>query len=68
MLELDSLNCALDKLTLVEAAAGTGKTHNIQNIVVRLLVERELPVLMRKLSRSTRSGSMTRSWIRSRPG
>ena len=44
MRELDSLNCALDKLTLVEAAAGTGKTHNIQNIVVRLLVEQELAV------------------------
>ena len=44
MRELDSLNCALDKLNLVEAAAGTGKTHNIQNLVVRLLVERELAV------------------------
>ena len=44
MRELDSLNCALDKLNLVEAAAGTGKTHNIQNIVVRLLAERELAV------------------------
>ena len=44
MRELDSLNCALDGINLVEAAAGTGKTHNIQNIVVRLLIERALPI------------------------
>ena len=44
MRELDSFNCALDGVNLVEAAAGTGKTHNIQNIVVRLLIERDLAI------------------------
>ncbi len=42
--DLDSLNCPLDGLNLIAAAAGTGKTHNIQNLVLRLLLERGLPI------------------------
>ncbi|MBR7103660.1 MAG: exodeoxyribonuclease V subunit gamma, partial [Lentisphaeria bacterium] len=40
----DSLAVPLDGVNLVEAAAGTGKTYNIQNIVVRLLLEKDLPI------------------------
>ena len=40
MNELNSLSCELSGLNLIEAAAGTGKTYNIQNLVVRLLLDR----------------------------
>lgn len=42
--ELDSLNCPLRGLFLIEAAAGTGKTYNIQNLVVRAVLERDIPI------------------------
>lgn len=42
--ELDSITCPLDGVRMVEAAAGTGKTYNIQNLVLRLVLERDLPV------------------------
>lgn len=41
---LNSLTCPLDGANLIEAAAGTGKTYNIQNLTVRLILERNLPV------------------------
>ena len=42
--ELDSVNMPLDGAALIEAAAGTGKTYNIQNIVARLIVEKNFPI------------------------
>ncbi len=42
--EFDSLNCPLEKFNLVEAAAGTGKTYNIQNLFARLIIECGIPV------------------------
>lgn len=42
--ELQSLSCPLSGINLIEAAAGTGKTYNIQNLVVRLVLEREMPI------------------------
>ena len=42
--ELDSLTCPLNGFHLVEAAAGTGKTYNIQNLFARLVLERGIPV------------------------
>ena len=44
MNELNSLSCELSGLNLIEAAAGTGKTYNIQNLVVRLLLEKNIPI------------------------
>ncbi|MFU8779457.1 MAG: UvrD-helicase domain-containing protein [Kiritimatiellia bacterium] len=34
----------LDAATLVEASAGTGKTYNIQNVYLRLILQKALPV------------------------
>ena len=42
--ELDSITCPLEGVCMIEAAAGTGKTYNIQNLVLRLVLERDLPV------------------------
>lgn len=42
--ELDSVNMPLEGITLIEAAAGTGKTYNIQNIAARLIVEKKFPI------------------------
>ena len=39
-----SLDWPLDGINLVEAAAGTGKTYNIETLVLRLLLERALPI------------------------
>ena len=39
MNEFDSFRCPLNGLNLVEAGAGTGKTYNLQNLFVRLLLE-----------------------------
>ena len=39
-----SLDWPLDGINLVEAAAGTGKTYNIETLVLRLLLERQLPI------------------------
>ena len=38
--KLDSLTCPLQGRVVIEAAAGTGKTYNIQNLVARLLLEK----------------------------
>lgn len=40
----DSINTNLSGQNLVEASAGTGKTHSITNIFIRLLTEKEIPV------------------------
>ena len=41
---LDSLTVPLSGINLVEAAAGTGKTYNIQNLVARLILESSLSI------------------------
>ena len=41
---LNSVTVPLEGINLVEAAAGTGKTYNIQNIVTRLILEKSLPI------------------------
>jgi exodeoxyribonuclease V beta subunit len=41
---LDPLALPLEGTQLIEASAGTGKTYTITTIVLRLLLERELPV------------------------
>ena len=38
------LTYRLEGMNLIEAAAGTGKTYTIQNLVVRFLLERQLPI------------------------
>ena len=43
-IQLDSLTVPLTGINLVEAAAGTGKTHNIQNLVARMILERALNI------------------------
>lgn len=40
----DAFALPLDRLTVIEASAGTGKTHTITQLYVRLLLERELTV------------------------
>ncbi|MBE6380498.1 MAG: hypothetical protein E7047_06175 [Lentisphaerae bacterium] len=40
IMELDSINVPLSGMALIEAAAGTGKTHNIQSLAARLVVEK----------------------------
>jgi exodeoxyribonuclease V beta subunit len=42
--ELDVYSCPLDGIRLVEASAGTGKTWNLCGLVLRLLLERRLPL------------------------
>jgi len=42
--ELNSCKCSLDGVYLIEASAGTGKTYNIQNLAVRLIVEKGLTI------------------------
>jgi exodeoxyribonuclease V beta subunit len=41
---LDPLAIALTGVSLIEASAGTGKTHTITTLFVRLVIERKLPV------------------------
>ena len=41
---LDSINTELAGVNLIEAAAGTGKTYNIQNLAARLIVEKDFPI------------------------
>jgi exodeoxyribonuclease V beta subunit len=41
---LDVFGCPLDGTQLIEASAGTGKTWNLCGLVLRLLLERGLPV------------------------
>ena len=42
--EFESIKVPLTGMNLVEAAAGTGKTYNIQNLIVRLLWEQSLDI------------------------
>ena len=44
MKSLNANTIALQGKHLIEASAGTGKTHNITRIFLRLLLERELPI------------------------
>jgi exodeoxyribonuclease V beta subunit len=44
MRPLQPLDVALDGTLLVEASAGTGKTHTITTLVARLVIERGLPI------------------------
>ena len=44
MKKFDAENCPLGGINLVEASAGTGKTYNIQLLVLRLLLEKEVPL------------------------
>ena len=39
-----TVNCPLDGINLIEAAAGTGKTYNIQNLVVRYILETDCTI------------------------
>ncbi len=41
---LDSIHCPLSGVHMIEAAAGTGKTYNIQNLFVRMILEGRLPI------------------------
>ena len=41
VVNLDSNNCSLHSVSLIEASAGTGKTYTIQNLVLRLICEDE---------------------------
>ncbi|MDD5415193.1 MAG: UvrD-helicase domain-containing protein, partial [Smithellaceae bacterium] len=42
MIELDRLNIDLSGMNLIEASAGTGKTHAISCLYLRLLIEKDL--------------------------
>lgn len=42
MIELDRLNIELSGMNLIEASAGTGKTHAISCLYLRLLIEKDL--------------------------
>ena len=44
ILPLDPFTVPLAGTTLIEASAGTGKTHTISTLYLRLLLEKELPV------------------------
>jgi len=44
MQEFNAEECPLDGINLVEASAGTGKTYNIQLLVLRLLLEKKVPL------------------------
>ncbi|MFT3927961.1 MAG: exodeoxyribonuclease V subunit beta [Myxococcales bacterium] len=44
MTPLDPANVELRDVTVIEASAGTGKTYTITSLVLRLLLERNLPI------------------------
>ncbi len=44
MIEFDLLNIPLEGANLLEAAAGAGKTYNIEGLFLRLIIEKALPV------------------------
>ncbi len=44
MTRFDALEIPLEGVSLIEAAAGTGKTHAVEDLFLRLLVEAEIPV------------------------
>ncbi|MBN2281658.1 MAG: exodeoxyribonuclease V subunit beta [Candidatus Marinimicrobia bacterium] len=42
---LNSFICPIDsQVSLIEASAGTGKTYNIQNLFMRLIMEKDFPI------------------------
>ena len=42
---LNSITCPIENnVSLIEASAGTGKTYNIQNIFVRMIMENNFPI------------------------
>ena len=43
-LEFDPEHCELDGISIVEAGAGTGKTYTIQKLVLRILLEKQIPL------------------------
>ena len=43
-IELDPATCPLEGTNLIEASAGTGKTHTIGSLVLRLLLEKALDI------------------------
>ncbi len=42
--EFDAVNAPLEGINLVEAAAGTGKTYNIQTLTIRAVLEKSIPM------------------------
>lgn len=44
MQPFDSMTCPLNSVNLVEAAAGTGKTYSIQNLVARMIIEENISI------------------------
>ena len=42
MINFNVETCTLDGVNLIEASAGTGKTHNISKLFIRLLLEKKL--------------------------
>ncbi len=44
MTRFDALEVPLEGVSLIEAAAGTGKTHAVEELFLRLIVEAEIPV------------------------
>ena len=42
--EFDPLTCPLEGMQLIEASAGTGKTHTIGSLFLRLLLEKQLDI------------------------
>ena len=44
MEELNTDTCTLSGINIVEAGAGTGKTYSIQKLVLRLILEKEIPL------------------------
>ena len=43
-IDFDAFSAPLTGINLIEAAAGTGKTYNIQTLTIRALLEKKLPV------------------------
>ena len=41
---IDPATCPLSGISLIEASAGTGKTYTIQNLFLRLIAEKALPI------------------------
>ena len=44
MINFNIDNCALEGINLIEASAGTGKTHNISKLFIRILIEKKYTV------------------------
>ncbi len=42
--KIDTMNAPLEGYNLIEASAGTGKTHTITNLFLRLLLEKSVPL------------------------